>query len=240
MPAATPTVVPPLPVNPAGRGIRLLGRFARGVRSVSAQIEPYTNWWSEQNQTVLTEDGPLWVVIGDSTALGIGASEPGRGYVGVVAEERGYGVINLAMSGARVRDGLERQLPILDELLSTGVEPSLVTMCLGSNDVFWRSGRQADGALRAELAELIEGLPASQGTPNSACRVAVTTVAGVSDRAKLANRAIRRTAGEVGVPVIDLWDEGDEPPSERIAADRFHPNDLGYRRMADAVIATLG
>ncbi len=225
-----PISVPELVANPPGRGIRFAGRFVSGVRSVSNQIEPYTSWWNEQNQIAVRSDGPLWVAIGDSTALGIGASEPANSYVGIAAAELGLRVVNLAMSGARVRDGLDRQLPILDDLMDKGIEVACVTMCLGSNDVFWRSSSKTDTDLRADLTEAIDRLPAGS---------AVTPAAGASERAKLANRAIRSAAARRGFPVMEVWGRGDEPPSERLASDRFHPNDLGYARMAEAVVETL-
>jgi lysophospholipase L1-like esterase len=219
-------LVPPLVVKRPGPLVRVASRIADGVRAVSEQVDPYTRWWCEQNQNDIDRDGPMWVVIGDSTALGIGASAPGRSYVGVfrrrLDEARAsrdhprWRVVNLAMSGARVSDAIDRQLPILDDLPGA----DLVTCLIGTNDLLWSTGRGLSDRLRV-VAELL---------PDGAV---VGTVAGASPRALSANRALRRAAAERGLTVFDPWRE--PGPARRLAADRIHPNDIGYRLMARAL-----
>lgn len=218
--------VPTLVVKKPGIGVRALGLVSPGVRRVSAQIEPYTAWWDRQNQQAVEATGPLWVVIGDSTSIGIGASAAHRGYVGLIADQLrlhdpSWRVINLAMSGARIADGLERQLPILADL----PRPTVVSVCLGSNDVFWERSDDLDEQLRA----LVAGVP-------SGTRVAA--VAGMSERARRANRVLRRAALDRGHEPLNPWNESG--PGHRLADDRFHPNDLGYRYMAQAFARSLG
>ncbi len=219
--------VPSLVVNKPGLGVRALGLVSPGVRRVSAQIRPYTEWWNEQNHDAAGGDGPLWVVVGDSTAIGIGASAPDLGYVGLIlaalrSRDPGWRVVNLAMSGARVADGLTRQLPIL-----TGLpDPDLVTMCLGSNDVFW----ERSTSLRDDLQQMVSRLPE---------HAIVANVAGVSERARLANRALRSATAEHGLRSINPWNEPGIDRALRLAEDRFHPNDLGYAYMSQAFARTL-
>ncbi len=214
--------MPPLHPKPPGLALRSLGLVIPGIRQVSAQIGPYTRWWSEQNQVAVRSDGPLLAVIGDSTAIGIGASAPDRGYVGLLRDSldrrdrRRWRVVNLAQSGARVTDGLERQLPILAEL----APPSLTICCIGTNDVVWSADTTA---LRDRLRSLVAALP-----PGSV----VGLVAGGSPRASVANRAVEDAASEGGHTVVDPWREPGPPPGERLAEDRFHPSDLGYALMA--------
>ncbi len=218
--------MPPLHPKRPGLALRAAGLVVPGIRRVSAQIEPYTRWWSDQNQSELLADGPLLVVIGDSTAIGIGASWPDLGYVGLVREALGrrdgrrWRVVNLAQSGARAADGIERQLPILAELSRTRRVPDLTITVIGTNDVVWSSDTTA---LRERLRTLIGGLPADS---------VVGVVAGGSERARVANRAIRNAADEHGMVIIDPWREPGPPPQQRLAADRFHPSDLGYNMMA--------
>src|SRR5690242_20533550 len=64
-----------------------------------------------------------------------------------------YRVINLSISGARVRDVLDRELPAMRSL---GLEPDLVTVLIGSNDVVRRDLR---AALPSHYAALIAALP---------------------------------------------------------------------------------
>lgn len=225
--------VPPLIVNKPGLGVRALGLISPGVRRISAQIKPFTRFWDEQNQRAIESQGPLWVVVGDSTSIGIGASAPDLGYVGRVLDslrtvDPTWRVINLAMSGARTDDGLNRQLPILKQLGGREAgTPDVVTMCLGSNDVFWE--RSPD--LRDQLRELVAGLPTGSY---------VASAAGVSDRARLANRALRAAAEEFGHTSVNPWNRPGADRAIRLAPDRFHPNDLGYAYMAQAFAEALG
>ena len=226
--------VPPLTPKPPGLGLRSLSLVLPGVRRISAQVEPYTEWWSDQNQTAITGSGPLLAVIGDSTAIGIGATAPDNGYIGVLrnalAERDGepWRVINMAQSGARAADGLERQLPVIEELHSLATPPTLTICVIGTNDVVWS---KETALLRRQLKELLARLP--EGT-------LVGPVAGGSPRARSANRAVRGGASEHGHSVIELWQEPGPPPTQRIAPDRFHPNDLGHLLMARPFARHLG
>ncbi len=198
-----------------------------GLRKVSSQIEPYTQWWSDQNQSALTQtDRPLLAVIGDSTAIGIGASGPDRGYIGIVRDalvERDgspWRVINVAQSGARTNDAVDRQLPIIDDLHKSHSVPSVVICSIGSNDVVWSTDTTG---MRERLKSLIAQLPDT---------AAVALVAGESPRARLANRTIKNSAADRGLPVVNPWGEPGPPYPERLAEDRFHPSDLGHLLMA--------
>ena len=197
-----------------------------GIRRVSAQIEPYTRYWTEQNHQATSGDGPLLIAIGDSTALGIGASSPDRGYVGLLRralDQRDgatWRVANLAQSGARVDDGVERQLPLAEELLDLRAPTIQLICCIGTNDVVWSA---STSRVRAGLETIIGRLPEASS---------VGLVAGGSPRARLINRAIRHAADDAGCDLVDPWREPGPPAGRRLAADRFHPNDLGYALMA--------
>lgn len=219
--------VPPLHPKLPGLGLRAISLAVPGIRKVSAQIEPYTKWWSDQNQTALHQtERPLLAVIGDSTAIGIGASAPDNGYIGVVIQALSkrddvpWRAINLAQSGARVADGIERQLPIIDDLQQSHSVPSIVICSIGSNDVVWS---RDTGALRDRLRTLIADLPET---------AVVAQVAGESPRARLANRTIKGAAAERGLGVVNPWGEPGPPYHDRLSEDRFHPSDLGHRLMA--------
>ncbi|MGF1597689.1 MAG: SGNH/GDSL hydrolase family protein [Acidimicrobiales bacterium] len=229
-----PVTVPSLEPIPPGPGLRLLARMVPAVGVVVEQIAPYTAWWDEQNQEASVADGPLLVAVGDSTAIGVGASHPALSYVGRLRHllERHHGapwrVINLARSGARLDDGLDRQVPILDQVRWAGGEPDVVVACLGTNDLVW--GKEVT-MLRERVRSLVDRLPPA---------TVVGMVAGGSARAQLVNRAIRGRAGELGRTVVDPWAEPTPPGQRRLAGDRFHPNDLGYELMAIPFARALG
>lgn len=220
-----------------------------GVATVSRQVQPYTRWWNAQNQRAISEDGPLLIVVGDSTAVGVGATHPGHGYVGQLVaalDEQALGtaanggqgrtldhsswrVVNLAQSGAKLADGIDRQLPI-----AQGLPPAaLLICCLGSNDVVWGVDTSA---MRKRARAMVELVGAVADTSQ---RAIVCPVAGASSRARLVNRAIRAAAENNDVTVASPWGEPGPGPLERLAEDRFHPNDLGYMLMARALGRSL-
>ncbi|MEM9561925.1 MAG: SGNH/GDSL hydrolase family protein [Actinomycetota bacterium] len=233
---ATPPTIPALEPKLPGRGLRAAGLVLPGIRRVSGQITPYTRYWSERNQRAVGGDGPLLIAIGDSTALGIGASTPEHSYIGLLTRALGerdgttWRVVNLAQSGARAADGLDRQLPLAERLLRPGGNGSaaLVVCCIGSNDVVWST---ATTAVRDRLRAIIGRLPTGS---------VVGLVAGGSPRARVVNRAVRNAAAEAGCGLVDPWREPGPPPPQRLAADRFHPNDLGYALMSRPFARHLG
>jgi len=95
---------------------------------------------------------PLWVVLGDSTAQGLGALSPDGGYVGqVLAELRrqtglSWRVLNLSVSGSLTRDVLGTQLPLMP------AHADLVTCGIGVNDILYTSPAKLFADLRALIA----------------------------------------------------------------------------------------
>ena len=93
------------------------GRWADGVTAMREDCAAFARHWRAHNDQVLASGGPLWVVLGDSTAQGLGAPSPDGGYVGqVLAELRRqtglpWRVLNLSVSGALTRDVLGAPRP---------------------------------------------------------------------------------------------------------------------------------
>src|SRR5688500_10931142 len=79
--------------------IRVASWFWPGLRKVQNQIEPYAEAWMAANARELRANGPLWVVLGDSMAQGVGASAYDKGWVGRLrdmlrAEGKEYRLVN--------------------------------------------------------------------------------------------------------------------------------------------------
>ena len=219
-----------------GRLRRALARVARaalpGLRRVHSQVAAYARAWEEVNALSLTGSGPLWVVLGDSTAQGIGAPGYEQGYVGQLRqalEERTgqpWRVLNLSRSGARVADVATTQLPRLEAL---DVEPDLVTCAIGANDLVGRTPPQRfDAVLREILARLPEGA------------VIATVPQGLRPaRAVQVNDLIRAEAPKAGLRVADVWAHTGPPWRGKFSADGFHPGALGYADWARAFSEAL-
>lgn len=219
----------------------MIGRVARvivpGVRRIHAQVKPYATSWDDANAAALTAEGPLWVVLGDSTAQGIGAPSYDQGYIGQLRKrldaERPHPtgpwrLLNLSRSGARTADLVERQLPRLDALRDE-MEPDLVTVAVGANDVY---KTPLDQLLR-ELHTLIHRLP--KGT------VIGTIPQGLRPRKAIAaSELIRTEAPAAGLVVADVWARTGPPWRGKFASDQFHPGVVGYADWAAAFAEALG
>lgn len=196
------------------------------------------------------ETGPVlsFVVLGDSTAAGVGAETPARAYPTLLAkrlaEETGQGVelTVLGESGARVRDVLREQAPA-----AVALEPDLIFVGIGANDVTHVTSLDR---VRTDMQETLELLTRTD---------APVVVAGAPDmrvpawhqplrylaylRGKQVTGAIEEAARTKGAAIVELAEETGpffaERPASHFSEDRFHPSPVGYRRWADAIFPVL-
>lgn len=209
----------------------LAARFHRGIAEVDATIEPFAQTWDEWNHRALHSDGPLWVALGDSVTQGIGATSPDTAYAAVALRAlrsstgRPWRLINLSMSGARCRDVLEAQLPVLSD---HDLRPAVVSAVIGSNDYLWRRNAAAIGA---DARAMVDALPG--GTILS--RVSEAR----PDRRRLAlNRVFDAASARGHVRLYEAWDW----PTARgmWAQDNFHPNDRAHGHLAANLVDAFG
>lgn len=204
--------------RPPGRLITLAGRFLRGIRRVQAQVEPYARTWEERNREALAGTGPLWVALGDSMAQGIGASAPERGWVGQLARHLpDHRLVNLSISGGRVDDVLDRQLPAMDALPEV---PDLVTCLIGSNDLMNPKHRDGVGERYAKLVDLLP-----PGT-------VIGNQPGTFEAALEVNDIIDDAVLRRSLVLAELRDPRTRHWRGKLSPDHFHPNDRGYAGIA--------
>lgn len=231
---------------PAGQfsGLRTgrFGQWAGGVTAMREDCAAFASYWKAHNESVLGDgDGPLWVVLGDSTAQGLGAPTPDLGYVGQALSElrRRTGlpwrVLNLSVSGSVIRDVLSGQLPALPALPA---RPDLVTCGIGVNDILYTAPGKLFGDLRSLLAEVPDGtvlldLPVPSGVWGLLGRVSVPYVGRI-------NRVIHEASGNRGLPVARISEQFTAPWTGKFAPDRFHPSQDGYRAWSRALLTALG
>jgi lysophospholipase L1-like esterase len=213
-----------------GRGL-VQRRQANGAERLAKSLHLNARWWREQG------DRPgelLYVAIGDSAAQGVGASRPGRSYVGLVAKHlrdrtgRSVRVLNLSISGARLREAIAKQLPQI-----AGLEPDLMTVAIGANDIAaFDSARFAK-----ELATIYDALP-----PGAIVSELPAFYLGDAERnVAIANGIVHDLASRHGFPVAPLHSVTRRQGVVRyalnqVSADFFHPNDRGYRVWASAFL----
>ncbi len=209
-------------------------RRTAGAERLAGTLHLNARWWHETGR----ERGELlYVAVGDSAAQGVGASLPGRSYVGLLARHlrertgRSVRVVNLSVSGARLREALAIQLPLLREL-----EPDILTVAVGANDI------AAFDPVRfeQELQELYSSLPSGAIVADLPA-----FYIGVAEKnVRSANAIVRRLALLHDLEVAPLHAATTRQGVARyalnqVAADFFHPNDRGYRVWASAFLPVL-
>lgn len=208
--------------------------YAIGRAGVVRAVTPYSEHWRALNG-VTAADELVLVALGDSAAQGVGASVIDHGYVPVLARRlahhtgREVRVINLSVSGAVSDDVVTDQLPLLHAL---DVEPDLVTLDIGGNDVVFPGHDPATFAasMNTILADLPAGsfvadvpwipLPGMRRTSIRMAHAAAELIAQHSHH-HVRLHELTRGFGVVGY-------------RRYLAADWFHPNDAGYLGWADA------
>jgi lysophospholipase L1-like esterase len=227
------------------------GRWADGVTAMREDCAAFARHWQAHNDRVLAEigsgrsspsepallDGPLWVVLGDSTAQGLGVLSPDGGYVGqVLAELHGHTglpwrVLNLSVSGSLTRDVLGTQLPLVP------AHADLVTCGIGVNDILYTSPAKLFADLRALIAAVPDqtvllDLPLPAGCWGFLGRASMPYVTRI-------NRTIHQAAATRGLPVAEVSAHFLPPWAGKFASDCFHPSQDGYRDWSRALLATL-
>lgn len=189
-----------------------------------------------------------FVVLGDSTAAGIGVEDAADAYPTLLAQrlaaatDRRVELAAFGVSGARVADVADEQVP-----KAVALGPDLVFVGIGANDVTHLTSL---GDVRARMERVLRELKATGAT---------VVVAGPPDmRATAWHQPLRWLAGKRGtqvagaieevaraedVRVVQLAEEAgpffEADPDAHFSSDDFHPGPLGYRRWADAIFPVL-
>jgi acyl-CoA thioesterase I len=216
------------------------GRWADGVTAMRADCAAFAEHWEAHNERVLSlpaGSGPLWVVLGDSTAQGLGAPSPEGGYVGQVLEvlrrrtHLPWQVLNFSASGALMRDVLHHQLPRVPD------SADLVTCGIGVNDVLFAHPGRLFADLRALLAAVpdhtvVLDLPLPLKYGGLFGRVSLPYVTRI-------NRTIHEVSASRGLPVAKISANFGPPWAGKLACDNFHPSQDGYRDWTRAVLTVI-
>ena len=179
----------------------------------------------------------IYLALGASDAAGVGADPITRGYVFRIADELDQRVDEAFLANLGVPGANTEQLDqALELFLSSEVEPDLVTVWTGANDVI--QGRDADD-FADELEDIFERLRArTDGVIVAANIPDLTELPRFQDdpdddvtqeRIEEFNEAIAAQAEDDDVLLVDLYSE---PVEDDLVSDRdgFHPNNEGHRR----------
>lgn len=187
------------------------------------------------------------VWLGDSLAAGVGADDADGALPRQVARNLTFPVSLrvLARSGAKVSDVVRDQLPHL-ECLTASEAPDLIVVSVGANDVGHLT-RAADFVADYDriLAACAPTPVAVLGVPNMAdARILAEPLRSIVGlRARLVDRHIRRcVARSEDVDYIDIAKRSEDAVlqvADYLCADRYHPNEHGYRLWASTISARL-
>jgi acyl-CoA thioesterase-1 len=199
---------------------------------LATSVNRYHDFWANK----ANEPGEItYLALGDSAAQGIGATNPMKGYVGLIAknieEKQGKSVriINISKTGAKFDDYLKDQAPIVATL-----KPDIITIQIGANDIKLFN----EGEYRSKFKQVLETLP--DGTF-------------VSNMPLFNSRPGSTAAGKQGSAIIqeelrnypnlhfvDLQLETTQHQSVfGFAPDLFHPNNISYKNWANAFLKQI-
>jgi lysophospholipase L1-like esterase len=188
-----------------------------------------------------------FVVLGDSTAAGLGAGSPEHAYATVLSErlgQRGWRVHldALGVSGARVKDILVTQVPF-----ALGSAPDLVFIGIGANDVTHVTNLGSIATDMDAALELLEPTGATivvAGPPDMRAHAWLEPLRSLAGwRGRSVASTIETVATRRGHLVVPLAEHAGpyfaSNPEDAYGADDFHPGPGGYRAWADAIFPVL-
>ena len=190
------------------------------------------------------------VALGDSLALGTGASSPENGfvfraYLQLLKRYPGSRLDDLAIGGSTVADVLRLQAP----RLAHAGPANVALLCVGGNDVVRRTAPAQFAATYATLVQRVRSaLPAAAlvlcGVPDVGLSPLFTgrdaeTIARYAHEDDAAVRALARRSGARFVDLYGTTRAHRAEASRFLADDRFHPSDAGHAAFAAALAPVL-
>lgn len=214
-----------------------LGRFGAHLwqaRQLAAAGERYERRPGEAGRWLL--------VVGDSTAVGIGAGEPEQSVAGRLAQRfPGLAVVNLGVVGARMGD-LPAQLEAAPER-----DYDAVLIQAGGNDVLAFTGLVA---LRESTARVLElagrhsdyTVMMSTGDVGGSPAFPMALDWLLSARTRAVREVLMAEAAKAGAHYVDLYrppqrDPFVQEPRRYFAGDGLHPSGAGYGLWAEELLA---
>jgi acyl-CoA thioesterase-1 len=188
----------------------------------------------------------VYVALGASDAAGVGAEPITRGYVFRIADALDDRVDEVFLANLGVAGADAEQIDqALELFLKSEVEPNLVTVWAGANDViqgedvddfeeeiasiFERLRDHTDGVIVAANIPDLPKLPRFRDDPDDNV---------TRERIEEFNEAIAEQAENYDIRLVDLYSE---PVEDDLVSDQdgFHPNNDGHQQIADRFLEVI-
>jgi acyl-CoA thioesterase-1 len=187
----------------------------------------------------------LYMGIGASDALGIGATPVTNGYVFRIEDALEDGDTNVHLVNVAIPDGTVETITDAVQLaLQVAPEPDVVTIWVGANDII---EGVAPEEFEEELDNLLDELNGSAATAAIADIPDLTELPRFRDitntnvtgsRIAAFNEAIHDQAEAHGMVLVRL--SGEEVEDRLVSdADGFHPNDAGHAKIAELFLEAI-
>lgn len=170
--------------------------------------------------------------LGDSYTTGFGASKPERRWTSLVCDHLGWTQLNFGVGGTGYLNPLQPHVAYPYRVSEIAARhPDVVVVSGGYNDrgLAARAPQEELAAIRSTFAKLRKALP-------NATLYAVRPFAPAGPEAPVLGAigsAVEQSVQEVGGTYLDIGDPLRYAP-EDMYADGIHPNDPGYRALAEA------
>lgn len=218
----------------------LLGKFA--------VLQENTSHFPTHYSVGPSSDAPYtYIVLGDSTAAGVGASDLEHTYPyliskAIAAQGKAVQVTNLAVTGATIEEVINNQLPQIKTL-----HPNLITISVGANNAtHLTSSSEYAASLKRLLLTLQEsGTPVLMAnTPDMGTTPALPAPYRLlaASRAKIQNRLLSELPIPKTIQIVDLYSAGKldyHTNPTLFAPDLFHPSNSGYQTWSNLFIKAL-
>lgn len=241
------TPQPAIPQRPPRHARPVLASLLLGASLLLAACGGQANA-PRATPTATRQPSVIYVALGASDAVGVGAADPNtQGYVPVLISRLPQDAypLNLGIAGYTLHQALTGELP-----RALNAHPNLVTVWLVGNDF---RGCVPLASYSADLNTLLDQLrsktkaqvfvanapdmsllpamrPGSQGL--GACHESQTQ-AQMRAEVQVWNAAIAASVAQHGASLVDLYSGEIASHPEYISRDGFHPTAAGYKRLAD-------
>lgn len=199
---------------------------------LAGSVSKYNSFWIAKANV----SGDItYLALGDSATQSIGASNPMKGYVGLIIRDiedrtgKSVRIVNVSKTGAKMDDYLKDQAPIIATL-----NPDIVTIEIGANDIANFNAIE----YRAKFKKVLKTLPDGSFVANMPL---FNSRPGSTQNAKDASKIIEEELHTYPkLKFVNLQAETEQNQSIfGFAPDLFHPNNLSYKNWASAFLKRI-